>query len=119
MSPWSAPKHCPRCGTHPPGVTRCPKTAREYDKQRGTPTERGYDADWRKLRASWLREHPLCEPCQKRGLVVPASHVDHVQSIREAPERRLDPTNLRSCCASCHMSKTASQDGGFGNPRRK
>lgn len=29
-----------------------------------------------------------------------------------------DPTNLQGLCKSCHASKTAREDGGFGNPRR-
>lgn len=43
--------------------------------------------------------------------------MDHVVPVRVAPDRRLDPTNLRTLCAPCHARKTAREDGGFGNAR--
>jgi 5-methylcytosine-specific restriction endonuclease McrA len=33
-----------------------------------------------------------------------------VISVRQAPERRLDPTSLQSLCYSCHSRKTAAQN---------
>ncbi|WP_244396197.1 HNH endonuclease [Afipia carboxidovorans] len=40
--------------------------------------------------------------------------MDHIESIRRAPHRRLDVTNLQSMCAVCHGRKTARFDGSFG-----
>jgi HNH endonuclease len=35
--------------------------------------------------------------------------LDHIVPIRTAPERRLDPANLRSLCWSRHIAKTQRQ----------
>lgn len=73
---------------------------------------RGYDYAWQKLRAQHLLLHPLCAPCRRSGLTVPATTVDHVEPIRKAPHRRLDPTNLESQCAHCHSSRKQSEERG-------
>ena len=40
-----------------------------------------YTARWRALRKAKLQAQPLCEICARRGLVVPATVVDHKRSI--------------------------------------
>lgn len=57
----------------------------------------------------WLRRHPHCAACG-----VTATDVDHVVSVREAPGRRLDETNLRSLCHACHSRRTVADHGGLG-----
>jgi 5-methylcytosine-specific restriction protein A len=72
---------------------------------------------WQRLRLSKLRATPLCEYCTP-GREQPASQVDHKTPVKEGG----DPwawDNLASCCASCHSRKTASEDGAFGNAKRK
>src|ERR1700733_12938503 len=71
---------------------------------------------WRQLRDATLRAHPHC---QVPGCPNRSDHVDHVESRRLAPARELDPTNVTAVCKPHHSSKTAQEDGGFGNPRRK
>lgn len=62
---------------------------------------------WRKLSKAKLAETPWCEICLKsRGVYNPARDVDHIIPRSEAPERRLDPTNLQSLCKRCHSAKT-------------
>lgn len=51
------------------------------------------------------------------GIERPAQTADHIIPIREAPERRLDPTNLQPLCLPCHHKKTNTRDGGFGHRR--
>jgi 5-methylcytosine-specific restriction enzyme A len=36
---------------------------REVDKKRPPSSQRGYDAEWRKIRAQHLKEAPLCVMC--------------------------------------------------------
>jgi 5-methylcytosine-specific restriction protein A len=43
--------------------------------------------------------------------------VDHIQSIKDRPDLRLEATNLQSLCWPCHNAKTNRSDGGFGLPR--
>ncbi|WP_412773982.1 HNH endonuclease signature motif containing protein [Nitrobacter sp.] len=109
--PFAAPRLC-TCGKVVPAGKRCQcviKRKAERDRLRPTAPQRGYDSSWGKLRASWLAKHPVCVDCGGA-----ASLVDHIQSIRRAPHRRLDVTNLQSMCATCHGRKTARVDGSFG-----
>ncbi|MFC4169617.1 HNH endonuclease signature motif containing protein [Teichococcus aestuarii] len=97
--------------THRPSWLPRKATAREYDRARGSARQRGYDAQWERLRAEVLRERPCCEApgCGSRERL----NVDHIVSVRLAPERRLDRTNLRVLCQPCHSARTA-RDQGFG-----
>lgn len=44
------------CEQHRPPA----RTTTEYDQQRGSASQRGYGAYWRRLRLLFLRRHPLC-----------------------------------------------------------
>lgn len=59
-------------------------------------------ARWRKLRAMFLRAHPLCVDCEKLERATLATQVHHVEERRTNPARALDPTNLAGLCARCH-----------------
>ena len=61
---------------------------------------------WRSLRAIKLQQDPLCEECQRKGLVVPAQMVDHIVPINKggAP---MELENLQSLCNKCHAAKSA------------
>ena len=63
---------------------------------------------WRKCRASYIHNNPACEICYKKGYMVKADVVDHIQPIRLGGER-LDADNLQSLCHSCHNSKSAKE----------
>ena len=90
---------------------------RDVDARRGNTTQRGYGADWQRLRAEHLRLEPLCRFCAEKGRYTPAQVVDHIRSIAEAPHLRLDPDNLRSLCKRCHDRRTATEQG-FGKARK-
>jgi 5-methylcytosine-specific restriction protein A len=100
-----------RCEKHPPRVDK-----RHVDQRRGTTSERGYGWAWQKARAAFLSSHPLCAEHERQGRVVAASVVDH--RIPHRGDQRLfwDRSNWQPLCKSCHDTKTASEDGGFGNP---
>ena len=78
---------------------------RRYDSRRGSSSERGYDTTWQRLRAAYLRSHPLCNRCPG---VVPAIVVHHKQPISDGGER-LDTENLEALCETCH-----NKHHGFG-----
>jgi len=59
--------------------------------------QRGYDAEWRKVRRLKLRMNPLCERCGKIATVV-----HHKQEVADRPDLRLDIGNLESLCFGCH-----------------
>ena len=70
--------------------------------QRKTTKDRGYAGAWPALRRAFLAAHPLCVECRNLGRVTAATVVDHVVPLAKALDRRLDPSNLQSLCASCH-----------------
>ena len=60
---------------------------------------RPYDRDWQRVRKRHLAQHPTCVRCGAAGV-----DVDHVVSVRKAPDRRLDPTNLQTLCPELPQS---------------
>lgn len=114
------------CEAHQP---RRPVT--QYEAERGSASERGYNGRWQKARATYLRQHPLCIHCLRIGQTVAASVVDHIQPhklhdalasgdddlISTAQSRFWDTGNWQSLCKRCHDVKTATEDGGFGRSR--
>ncbi len=71
-----------------------------------------YGSSWRKLRQAHLSAEPFCVRCAEAGVVRPASEVDHIESIRAAPQRVLDASNLQSLCHPCHVTKTWEDEKG-------
>jgi 5-methylcytosine-specific restriction endonuclease McrA len=66
-----------------------------------------YDHRWRKLRAQVLREEG--GRCYVAGCDAPATTVDHVVPVSEAPHLRLERSNLRAACGRHN----------FGRPMRR
>jgi 5-methylcytosine-specific restriction protein A len=79
------------------------RTGREADPKR-TLKLNGYA--WQKVRASVLRDEPLCRHCTARGLVVPATDVDHMNGSDDNRRASLQPL-----CHECHSRKTAQDRG--------
>lgn len=66
--------------------------------------ERGYGYEWEKRRAVKLKLKPLCEYCEEKGRITIATEVDHV--IPKSKGGTDEPSNLKSCCRACNLSKT-------------
>lgn len=62
---------------------------------------------WRSLSSRYRKVHPVCRRCGRK-----AEMVDHITSIKAAPMRKLDISNLQSLCWSCHNEKTAADQAG-------
>lgn len=101
------------CDTHADQVKSYVK-----EKPRESSTARGYGYKWQQARAGFLARHPLCIKCQARGLVVVATDVDHIEPHKGDMALFWDRSNWQALCGPCHSTKTASEDGGFGNTRR-
>lgn len=88
----------------------------QYDEQRGSSAQRGYDARWRRLRRMVLARQPLCaDPFgvhAERGELVPATEVDHIVAKSQGGDDSMN--NLQGLCKSCHSRKTAVRDGRWG-----
>lgn len=122
MSPAAPKRPCkwPGC----PSLTEgrfCPahekSDRRAVDNRRGSAASRGYDHRWQRYRADYLRRHPLCAACEKQGQVAAATVVDHITPHRGDKELFWNQANHQPLCKACHDSKTATEDGGFGNGR--
>jgi len=74
---------------------------RQYDRDRGSPSSRGYDSQWVKVRRAQLTEHPLCHDCEAQGIVTAATMVHHKD---ENPRNNLQG-NLVSLCNACHEKR--------------
>jgi len=89
----------------------CSQHIKIYEKQRGCPSERGYDRRWKAIRKRYLIAYPLCFECMRTGVLEPATEVHHIVPLRDGGSS--DYSNLMALCKSCH-SKYTAKDGGFG-----
>jgi 5-methylcytosine-specific restriction enzyme A len=89
-----------KCTTHQAQRERAART------QRLTPAQQGYDGEWRKVRARFLRRYPVCVMCGAY-----ATDVDHILPKRNGGTD--DDDNLQAFCHACHSRKTARETGGW------
>ena len=92
------------------------KDKQDRDKRRGSSKNRGYDKNWKKLRAVKASISPLCELCLAENRVVPLDCVHHLKPVDKFPELRLDLDNLQSLCYTHHLA--VHKDILFGNDKR-
>ena len=86
---------------------------------RPSASKRGYNYRWVKYSHNYLSAHPLCVICEAKGKTTAATVVDHIVPHKGSQELFWDVSNHQSLCASCHGRKTAREDGGFGNRKKK
>lgn len=100
------------------------KTKKDNIRNEHTPNrelrQKAYNTkEWRKLRESYLKQHPVCEECLSKSKVTPATSVHH----KESPFSKgsvnnhllLDYDNLMSVCHECHNMIHSKQN----NPNYK
>lgn len=58
--------------------------------------------DWKQLRLSYLKKHPLCELCLLEGKIIPAVDVHHKCSITIDRSKAFDYNNLMALCKKHH-----------------
>lgn len=94
---------CPHRATH---AGRCALHARSPAPDlRPSAARRGYDAEWRAIRARFRAAYPWCVVCG-----APATVVDHIVSLARGGTH--DEANLQPFCSACHNHKTIAVDGG-------
>lgn len=106
--PWATATHKPV--SHGGRVHRTAE--RDRQAMRALPTN---SAAWRRLRARILAGEPLCRACARTGLLTPATDVDH----EDGDATNNDEMNLQPLCHRCHSTKTAAENGGFGNRKAR
>lgn len=98
-----------RCAAHQQQANQ--QRNQQIDDRRGTSSQRGYDARWRKIRLMHLRGQPLCVHCAEQGHTTPATEVDHIRPLAQGGTHASD--NLQSLCKPCHSKKTVAQSLGW------
>jgi 5-methylcytosine-specific restriction protein A len=115
--PTAPPRACLVAGC--PGYAvvrgRCREHARgmyqQREQQRGTATQRGYDATWRRVRAQVLaRDRWQCVLCASRGHITIAEECDHILPLVDGGTHA--PDNLRALCRACHQERHAQDRRG-------
>jgi len=112
--PNAASRLCasPGCGETAVRQGRCPAHMRaewrRVERYRGTAKARGYDEDWKRLRAAVLRVEPFCRACTAAGVIQLAQEVDHVVPLAEGGAR-LERANVQPLCRECHAAKTGTE----------
>lgn len=82
---------------------------RNYRKyERDPEIDKRYGREWRKVRARYVAEHPLCEQCQKDSRLTPTQEVHHILPLSKGGTH--DFTNLMALCKPCH-SRISALDG--------
>lgn len=103
---------CPGCGTRTRTPGRCPackrKHQRERDQLRGSSSQRGYGAAWRKLRAAVIQAQPYCTFCGHTGSTDNPLSVDHIKPRVEGGTD--DPSNLRVLCLAHNRRRPRSRN---------
>ena len=97
-------KGSPRCPLHPVAQ----RIRKEYKHHFHNGSNFYWTNTWKKLRASYIDEQPLCESCLVFGILEDARVVDHIKEIEDGGSRT-DRDNLQSLCDSCHKRKTARE----------
>jgi 5-methylcytosine-specific restriction protein A len=73
--------------------------------------------EWRELRDTYIKMHPLCEECIKKNIVTPAVDVHHLKTPFSKGTINytllLDMNNLESVCKVCHAEIHNKQQGNF------
>ncbi len=96
---------------HHPGCRRlteerfCEEHKRAEDKRyekydRNPETRRRYGRCWKRIRDSYTKQHPFCELCYAKGVLVPVEEVHHKLPLAEGGTH--DRDNLISLCKVCH-----------------
>lgn len=93
------------------------RVLQDADGGRPNAYRRGYGRRWSAYRWHYLSQHRLCRRCELVGRTRAATEVDHVVPHRGNKKLFWDPTNHQPLCKSCHSTKTATEDGGFGHRR--
>ncbi len=103
-----------------PHMRPCPvHPARKREDRRPPASVRGYDYTWKVKRDQFIKDNPICEDCGRPSVVPDHYPKSRRQLLAEGIADPDLPQYLRPRCWSCHSARTAREDGGYGNGRRK
>ena len=106
---------CPSLAT--PGEQYCPqhktKTEQFYNKYQRPNDKNAYGRAWKRIRDSYVEQHPLCEVCQQHGRLVPTEEVHHKLPLADGGTHARD--NLIALCKACHAKIHAERGDRWHN----
>lgn len=90
-------------------------SAGSWEGSQGTARQRGYDAKWRRERARYLAENPLCVMClaMEPSHVEAATVVDHKIPHMGDKELFWNRNNWQSLCKPHHDSHAQKRDNAY------
>lgn len=101
------------CSEHTKKAVRKQETYSERKEKDAEALKFYKSARWQRTSRNYRYKHPVCELCQKLGIVTPADVVDHVKERKDLTidEQHLlyDENNLMSLCHAHHNQKSASE----------
>ena len=123
---WEEGGCMPRKPKRPCSYPGCPKLTdgryceeheklsnQQYEKYGRDPaTKKRYGRAWKRIRDKYVQEHPFCEMCFERGIIVPVEEVHHKKPLSEGGTH--DRSNLIALCKSCHSRIHAERGDRWG-----
>lgn len=89
---------------------KCSAHKIQYERDRGSPTARGYGTDWRRFRHWYVQEivapDPFCQDCHEPFMSTSKIELHHVRKVAGHPELLYDTSNIRHLCHGCHSART-------------
>lgn len=86
---------------------------KHYNQYQRDPTSnKRYGRAWKRIRDRYIKAHPLCEECQKNGVLTTAEEVHHILPLSRGGGN--DSSNLMSLCKSCHSRITVEMGDRWG-----
>lgn len=86
----------------------------QYEKyDRNPAVRRRYGRAWKRIRDSYVKTHPFCEVCYKKGVLVEVEEVHHIKPLADGGTH--DRENLISLCKSCHSKIHAERGDRWHN----
>ena len=80
----------------------------EYEKYgRDKNAKRKYGRAWKRIRDKYAAEHPFCERCFERGILVETEEIHNKLPLSEGGT--YDRSNLIALCKSCHSREHAER----------
>lgn len=88
---------------------------RRIDAPRAKPHHHLYGWRWQRESRRFLArpDNVLCVYCKRRGKLVPAEQVDHIQPHRGDLTLFWDRTNWQGLCSSCGAEKSAREQASY------
>lgn len=80
----------------------------DYEKYgRDKNAKRKYGRAWKRIRDKYAAEHPFCERCFERGILVETEEIHHKLPLSEGGTH--DRNNLIALCKPCHSREHAER----------